>query len=293
MIHAFGFWMPVLCAALLPFIGGAQDTEPAQSKLAIVQAGVQASEDAPFASAGYEFLPGDYVYFTFQITGFSIQSLNRDEVRKISLTYQVTPQDAHGTPLVEPVSDSIQAEISAEDKNWTPKRRVPFLLPSYISSGDFHIHLIAKDVAGKTEVARDYPFHIGGVSIAASDSINVQHFEFLRRENDRDALDVPAYSPGDTVFARFDMAGFKLASGNTYELEYGLTVIQPSGKLFLDAPRAAELKSTSFYPAQYLPGVIRISTPANSAKGEYILTLVVRDLVGNAKYEMKKSFSIE
>ena len=195
--------------------------------------------------------------------------------------------------MTEPVSDSIQDEIGSEDKNWTPKRRVSFLLPSYVSSGEFHIHLVAKDLIGKTEITRDYPFHIGGIAIQSSDSVNVQHFEFLRRENDRQALDIPAYSPGDTVFARFDMAGFKLASGNTYELEYGLTVVQPSGKPFLDAQRAAELKSTSFYPAQYLPGVIRINTPANSAKGEYILTLTVRDLVGNTKCETKKSFSIE
>lgn len=297
MTRPLGSWMPVLCAAILPLFpwtpAMSQDTDSTHSNLAIVQAGVEASEDAPFASASYEFLPGDYLYFTFQIAGFSIQSLNRDEVRKISLTYQVTPEDAHGTPLTEPVSDSIQDEISAEDKNWTPKRRASFILPSYVSSGDFRIHLVAKDLIGKSEVARDYPFHIGGVNIEPSESVNVQHFEFLRRENDREALNVPAYSPGDTVCARFDMAGFKLESGNTYELEYGLSVVQPSGKAFLDAPHAAELKSASFYPAQYLPGIIRINTPASSAKGEYILTLVVRDVVGNTKYETKKSFSIE
>lgn len=300
-MNAFGSWMRVFCAVLLSLsaiapassAAGAQEADAAHARLAIVEAGVEASEDAPFASASYEFLPGDYLYFTFQIAGFSIQSLNRNEVRKISLTYQVTPEDAHGTPLTEPVSDSIQDELSNEDKNWTPKRRASFLLPSYVSSGEFHVHLVARDLVGKTEVARDYPFRIGGVSIEPSDSVNVQHFAFLRRESDREALEIPAYSPGDTVFARFDMAGFKLASGNTYELEYGLSVIQPSGKPFLDAPRAAELKSTSFYPAQYLPGVIRINTPATSAKGEYVLTLVVRDLVANTKYETKKSFSIE
>jgi hypothetical protein len=291
--RAFGSLMPLICASLLVLIAPAQDTETAHSSLAFVQAGVESSEDAPFASPNYEFLPGDYLYFTFQIAGFSIQSLNRDEVRKISLTYQVTPEDSHGKPLTEAVSDAIAAEISAEDKNWTPKRRVSFLLPSYIAAGEFHIHLIAKDLVGKTEIAKDYPFHVGGVIIEPADSVNVQHFEFLRRENDREALSVAAYTPGDTVFARFDMAGFKLADGNTYQLEYGLSVIQPNGKLFLDAPRGAELKSTSFYPAQYLPGVIRINTPANSAKGEYVLTLIVRDLIGNTKYETKRSFSIE
>jgi hypothetical protein len=265
----------------------------ADSNLAIVQAGVQQSEDAPFVPNDYVFLPGDYLYFTFQIAGFSIQSLNRDEVRKISLTYQVSPEDMNGVPLTEPVSDSIEAELSPEDKNWTPKRRASFLLPSYVASGDFRVHVTAKDLFGKTEVSKDLPFHIGGLHIEPSASVGVQDFKFLRREGDRNALEIPAYSPGDTVFASFDMAGFKLAQSNTYALEYGLSVIQPSGKLFLDAPRAAELKSNSFYPAQYLPGVIRINTPHDAAKGEYILTLVVRDLIGNGKCETKKSFSIE
>jgi hypothetical protein len=219
--------------------------------------------------------------------------VNRDEIHKISLSYQVSAEDMHGHALAEPLSDTIHAELSAEDKNWTPKRRVSFLLPSYVASGEFHIHLIAKDLVGKAEIARDYPFHIGGVSIEPSDFVNVQHFEFLRREVDREGLTVPAYSPGDVVLARFDMAGFKLTGNNTYDLEYGLSVVQPSGKPFLDAPRAAELKSTSFFPAEYLPAVIRITTPPNAAKGEYVLTLTVRDLIGNTKHETKKSFSIE
>lgn len=271
----------------------AQEAETPPSSLAIVQAGVEQSEDAPFVPADYFFLPGDYLYFTFQIAGFAIQSSSRDEVHKISLSYQVIPEDANGVPLTEPVSNTIAAELSSQDKNWTPKRRASFLLPSYVANGDFHVHVAIKDLFGKTEIAKDFPFHIGGVRIEPTDSVNVQHFEFLRRETDREPLDVPAYSPGDTVLARFDMAGFKLASGNTYQLEYGLSIIQPSGRPFLDVPRAAELKASSFYPAQYLPGTIHINTPPNSMKGEYVLMLTVRDLITNTKYEMKKSFSIE
>jgi len=280
--------LAIVCTFLFTGLASA-----AESNLAIVQAGVQQSEDAPFVPADYQFLPGDYLYFTFQIAGFSIQSLNRDEVRKISLTYQVTAEDGEGTALIEPVSDSIQAELNPEDKNWMPKRRVSFLLPSYIASGDFHVHVVVKDLFGKAECSKDFPFHIGGVRIEPSASVSVQHFKFLRREGDRNALEVPAYSPGDTVFASFDMAGFKLGQSNTYSLEYGLSVVQPSGKMFLDAPRAAELKSNSFYPAQFLPGVIRITTPPDAAKGEYVLTLTVHDLIGNTQYETKKSFGIE
>ena len=282
--------MCIACTSLLLFATGGH---AADSTLAIVEAGVQQSEDSPFVPTSYVFLPGDYLYFTFDIAGFAIQSFNQDEVRKISLSYVITPEDSQGVPLTEAVSDGIQAELNPEDKRWTPKRRVSFLLPSYIANGDFHVHVVAKDAFAKAEVSKDFPFHIGGPVIEPSTSVNVEHFEFLRREADRDALDIPAYAPGDTVFARFDMAGFKLAARNTYDLEYGISVTKPSGKPFVDSPRAADLKASSFYPAQYLPGVIRINTPPDSGKGEYILTLTVRDLVNNTKSETKKSFSIE
>lgn len=271
----------------------AQETPTETSKLAIVDAGIEASEDAPFVPAGYSFLPGDYLYFTFQIAGFTAHSLNRGEVRTISLTYKVVPQDANGVPLTEPVTDSIKAELNNEDKNWTPKRRTSFLLPSYLAAGDFRVRVEALDEFGKVEITKDFPFHMGGVHIEGLPSLNVQHFEFLRHEDDRQPLDIPAYSPGDVVFARFDMAGFKLAGDNTYSLEYGLAITQPNGKPFLDAPHAADLKASSFYPAQFLPGVIHITTPPNSVKGTYLLTLTVHDLNGNTKYETKKSFSIE
>ena len=270
----------------------AQETET-HSTLAVVQAGVQQSEDAPFVPADYAFLPGDFVYFTFQLAGFATQSFNRNEGHKISLKYELTPEDSTGVPLAEPISDSIQDELSSQDKNWMPKRRASFLLPSYVAAGEYRIHLVAKDVFGKSEISKDFPFRIGGVQIQHADGVNVQHFEFLRRESDREALQIPAYSPGDTVFARFDMAGFKLATGNSYNLDYGISVIQPNGKSFLDAPRAAELKASSFYPAQFLPGTIEITTPPNSAKGEYVLTLTVHDHVAKTQYQLKAPFSVE
>ena len=292
--------LPLLSCVLLPLffvfkptLLSAQEQPPVQSKLAIVASGVAAAEDAPLVAADYRFLPGDYVYFSFQIAGFTITSSERGEVHKLSVTYEVSLQDMNGVPLVEPVSDSIQAEVNPEDKNWTPKRRASFLLPSYLASGMFRVHVAVKDLYAKAEISKDYPFHLGGVDITPSASINVQHFQFFRREDDREPLEVPAYSPGDTVFARFDMAGFKFAPGNSYALEYGLSVTQPNGKTFLDAPHAAELKASSFYPAQFLPGTVRITTPPNTAKGGYVLRLTVRDLTGNKTYETTKSFSIE
>lgn len=265
----------------------------ANSSLAIVDAGVQESEDSPFAPSDYRFLPGDYVYFTFQITGFEIRSLNRGEVRKISLNYDVRPEDANGIPLTASSSGSIETELSPEDKHWTPKRRASFLLPSFIGAGDFHIHVVVKDAIAKTEISKDFAFRVGGLEVKRTNSIEIETFQFFRNENDDQPLDLAAYAPGDTVYARFEMVGFKTGPQNGYHLSYGVTVLGPDGKPFLQAPHAAELADATFYPAQYLPGALSITTSSSSTRGEYIAILTVRDLIANTNYEIKKAFSLE
>ncbi len=282
-----------MAVLLLCLLHSARLCLAADSSLAIVGAGVQQSEDAPFASSDYRFLPGDYLYFTFQIAGFSVKAEDRDEIRKISLSYEVTPQDANGIALTPSSSGAIQSELNPEDKNWTPKRRASFLIPSFVYAGAFRIHVFVKDLIAKTETYRDFPFYIGGTQIQPSSSITVENLRLFRTENDREPLEVPAYNPGDTVYVRFAMVGFKVDSQNQYHLSYGLKVLGPDGKPFIDQPKAAELQASSFYPAQYLPGVLNLNTSSSTSRGEYIVILTVRDLIGNTSYETKTAFSVE
>lgn len=265
----------------------------AEPSLAIVGAGVTQSEDAPFVPANYEFLPGDYLYFTFQVAGFAIRSENRDETRSISLTYEVVPEDANGLPLTAPATGAIKAELSSEDKDWLPKRRASFLIPSFVAGREFRVHVHVRDLVANTEIAQDFPFRIGGIQIQRSASLTVENFDFFRSENDQQPLEVPAYSRGDTIYARFDMVGFKTDPQKQYHLSYGLTVVRPDGKTFLDTAKAAELEASSFYPAEFLPGVVNLKTPPDAMLGEYIVVLTVRDLIGNTSSKIKKAFSIE
>lgn len=264
-----------------------------QNSLAVLDAGIQQSEDSPYVAPDYRFMPGDFVYFTFEISGFGIATDAATQTRKLALTYELIPQDANGTPLIPPVKGAIDEELHPEDKNWLPKRRASFLLPSFIAAGDYRVHVDVHDTVSKTETSADVPFHIGGVEIKPSPAITVQNFRFLRRETDQQALEVPAYSPGDTVYVRFDMSGYKFGPDNQYRLAYGLTVLGPDGKPFLQQPNAAELQSNSFYPAQFVPGNLDITTNKDSATGEYVLILTVRDLLSNQSSETKHVFSVE
>jgi hypothetical protein len=270
--------------------GAGNDNE---NQLAVLDGGVQRSEDAPFVAKGFQFLPGDYVYFTFHISGFATNTNEATAIKSLSLEYEVTPQDANGVALTEPEKGTITGELSREDKNWTPKRRASFLLPSYIAAGAYRVHVVVKDLISKTEASRDYPFQMGGIQVEPASGMQAQSFEFLRNENDASALDVPAYAPGDTVWARFQMTGFKFEPGNKYKLSYGVKILRPDGKTFLDEAKAAQIESDSFYPAPYVPGELQVTTPKNAAHGSYALALTVRDLVGNQVFELKRSFSIE
>jgi hypothetical protein len=281
-------------AALFTFLSIPGKLCAAEPTLAILDAGPESSEDAPFIPSDYRFYPGDYLYFRFQVAGFAIQTDEKTEVRKISLTYEVTPQDSNSVPLTAPVSGDIKDDLNPEDKNWTPKRRVSFLLPSFVASGNFHLHLIVKDLLGKTETSRDFPFRMGGVTIVPSPSVTVENFRFFRKEDDQESLDVPAYAPGDSIYSRFYMVGYQTnAPANEYHLTYGLSVFGPDGKSFIEQPNAAELSTGSFYPAQFVPGNIALTTTRTSAKGGYVIVLTVRDLVANRTYQTKRSFTLE
>ncbi|MBV9267292.1 MAG: hypothetical protein JO061_14065 [Acidobacteriaceae bacterium] len=264
-----------------------------ETALAIIDAGVQQSEDSPFVSTDYQFLPGDFVWTSFHISGFVVQIDEEKQTRAISLTYSVVPEDANGVALAEPVSGEIREQLSAEDKNWTPIRRMSFLLPSFVVAGDFHMHIAAKDLLGKAEVAKDVPFRIGGLHIKPAQSITAENFRFLRDENAREVLDIAAYQPGDTVFTDFDMVGFTVGQGNTYRVAYGVLVLGPDNKPFLDDPDAAKLSSSSFYPAQYVPGTLNITTKAASLRGQYTIILTVRDLISGKSSVTQRTFTLE
>ena len=154
-----------------------------QNPLQVVAAGVETSEDAPFVPSDYRFLPGDYVYFQFQISGYAVQTRENSDIRKMSLTYEATPQDDKGIALTTPITDVIEDDLSPEDKNWTPKRRGSFLLPSFIAAGDFHVHVLVNDLLSHKSTERDLPFRLGGTVVAPTSGLTVQDFQFLRKED--------------------------------------------------------------------------------------------------------------
>lgn len=265
----------------------------AESTLAIINASISTAEDGPPISSETRFLPGDYVYLTFEIAGFAVQTENQGTTRKISLQYQIFAEDAEKRPLVEPASGEIETELSPEDKNWVPKRRASFVLPSFLAAGPFHLRAVVKDVFGKVSTERALPFAVGGVSLEPSVSIKIENFRFLRSEGDTEPLAVAAYAPGDTVYAGFELAGFRTGPDHRHHVAYGVTVLDPAGKAFIVDPHAADLDAGGYYPAQFVPGAVALKMGKNNAPGRYTVVVRARDLLAGQESETKQTFSIE
>ncbi len=264
-----------------------------EQSLAIINAGVSSTEDAPFVTTDYKFLPGDSVYLTFAISGFKVKTDEKTEAKQIALNYTAAMQDEAGVLMQEPVSGEIKEQLGAEDKSWIPKRRATFIVPTLVAAGQYRIHLAAKDDLGSVEATADIPFRIGGEMVEASDEVRVENFRFLRHEDSRQPLAVAAYRPGDTVYSAFDIVGFSRAAGNKYHVSYSIAVQGPDGKPFLASTETADVADSSFYPAAFLPERADVLTKANNLRGEYTIVLTVEDVLSHRTSTYKRAFMLE
>jgi hypothetical protein len=264
---------------------------PGGQTLAIVNAGVESAEDAPFVAPDYLFNPGDFVYLIFEISGYKVAG---NSPRHISLKYKAEPLDSKGIPLAAAAAGTIEQEIGKEDKDWMPKRRASFLLPSYLAQGTYRINVTVEDVIAKSKETKELSFNIVGPKIEPGGGLEVQRFRFERNEQDGPGLDVAAYRPGDTVWARFDMTGFKTGQGNAVDVAYGITVFRPNGAQLLEQKAAAREKvNGEFYPPQFVPGILSVTTTKDLSPGAYKLVVHVNDLLGKQTADFEQSFRVE
>lgn len=261
--------------------------QPAR-KLAVSYIAVHQFDGGPALPASYAFVPGETVFLTFTVEGFTAS-----ESGQIKLSYAARALDAQSLPLVPAFTGKLEAELAPEDKNWQPKARHDFLLPSYLPPGVYRLAVSVKDELAGTEAALELPFQVRGRAIETAASITARNFRFLRTEEDGEGLAAAVYRPADTVWARFEITGYKLGEKNRFQVEYGLAVLSPSGKVLFSQPQAAAEQEQPFYPRRWLPGILSLTGRADTKPGEYTVVLTVRDLVGNQTSESRHPFRVE
>ena len=264
--------------------------------LTLVSAGVRQFEDGPTVAPGTQFVGGETVFYSVQISGYTVApstTPGEPDKRKVRLSYTIDAFDPKGVKIVDTVQSVLDTEISDQDKDWKPKVRHEILIPPFAPPGKYKIVTKLTDDIGRLSATAETPFEVSGFVVEPSSELTVRNFGFYRSEDDARPLPAAAYRAGDTLFARFNMVGFRLGERNTIDLAYDVAVLNPEGKQIYGQPNAAVEKSFSFYPKPYVPGGMNLSLQPDMAKGKYTIVLTVHDLVGKQNYETRQSFDVE
>jgi len=256
--------------------------------LAVVRPTVSDRDGGASVPGSYVHDPGETMFFSFQVDGFTASSGDR-----VHLAYKIDALDPKGVRLMEPVAAEIEETLAPEDKNWKPTVRHEVVIPPLAGSGTYKIAILVTDEVSKATATKEVPFEVRGRAVEPSDTLTIRNIRFFRGEDDREPLAKAAYRPGEAVWARFDMIGYKYGDGNAIDVGYDVSVLSPSGKvLYTQSPAGAD-QSQSYYPKRYVPAVFSLSTKRDTHAGEYTLVVTAHDTVGNQTVEARHSFTIE
>lgn len=262
----------------------------AQSKLAL-DSTLHQFEDGPILSPDYQFVPGETAYFRCLVTGY--RTLKKDDLQSVKLTWQLRMLDPSGVPIEKERSGVIEEGVLPQDKDWKPKFLASFIVPGFAPTGNYHVQVKVKDEIAATEVNSELTFRVRGHTIEPSETLATRDFVFVRAEDDQVPMHPAVYHPGDKLWAKFDITGYKFSGQNAFSVDYGLAILNEAGAQVFAQPDAASESKESFYPQRYVPGVLSLSLDPNVPKASYTLVVTVRDKIGNQAWETRQPFRVE
>ncbi len=261
----------------------------APKQFGAVEAALRQREDGPPIEAGTVFVPGEVIFFSCRLDGYKVS-----KEKKIAITYEFSAIDPGGVPVMETVTGKVEAELALEDKEWKPKVRQTVLVPPLAESGIYKVHFSARDELSGSVTSAEAPFEVHGHAVEPSGTLVIRNFRFYRSEDDSTPpLSIAAYRPGDVVWARFDITGYKLGKGNQRDVAYTVTVTAPDGSVKLAPSEPTVDRGSSFYPMKYAPSVMSINLQPNIRPQEYTIRVAAEDRIGGQTCEAKHAFRVE
>jgi hypothetical protein len=248
---------------------------------------VRQSDGGTPLAADFAHVPGETLFFSFLVAGYQPASDG-----KVRLSYTIHVLDPAGVRLVEPVAAALETELAPQDKEWKPRVRREIQVPPLAPSGAYQILVRVSDEVARTSAEKQIAFHVRGRDVAPSPTLTVRNFRFFRGEDDTEALAKAAYRPGDAVWARFDITGFKYGPANRIDVSYGVAVQAAGGRVLWSQPEAAHEASQSFYPQPYVPGAMGITLQPTIRPGMYAVAVRVRDAIGGQDFECQQNFEV-
>ena len=256
--------------------------------LQIVRPILSDAEGGAALPAGFEYRPGETLFVSCRIANYQ-----KTAEEKVHLAYSVQAFDPKGVPLVELFKNDITAEVAPQDKEWMPRIATEIAIPPLIAPGTYTIVVKAEDLVGKSKAELSVPFQVRGRRVGPSDSLTVENFQFLRGEDDAQPLVQAVYQPGDMVWTRFDITGFRYGPGNQIDVGYTVSVLDGAGKELWTQPEPTRERAGSFYPKLWVSASMSINIQKNTRPGRYFFLIRFKDAVGDQHYETKAAFTVQ
>lgn len=244
-------------------------------------------EDGPVIPDGYEYLSGQLLHYSFRISGFKVQK------EKVDLRWLVVAVDPDGRLLTPAANGAIREDVSDNDKDWLPKVQQTMPLPAQLAPGVYKLKLRVADEFASASVEKEIEFRVGGKPMPQVRGLTILNLRFLKSEADRQAMEPAVYRVGETLIAKFELAGFQSGEKNRFEVEYGLSILGASGKALYTQEKAAADAGAPFYPQRMLMGALTLNLSESVLAAEYTLLVQVRDLIGKTETEARATFSVE
>jgi len=270
-------------ALLIAFASGL-----AAAPLQIVRPILSDADGGAALPAGFEYRPGETLFFSCRIANYQ-----KTAEEKVHLAYSVQAFDPKGVPLVELFKNDIASEVAPQDKEWMPRIATEIAIPPLIAPGMYTIVVKAEDLVAKSNSELSVPFQVRGRRVGPSDSLTVENVQFFRGEDDAQPLERAVYQPGDTVWTRFDITGFRYGPGNQIDVGYVVSVLDGAGKELWTQPEPTAERGGSFYPKLWVSASMSIAIQKNTRLGQYFFSIRVQDAVGGQDYETKAGFTVQ
>lgn len=244
-------------------------------------------ESAPAIPAGYQYRSGELMLLSFRVAGYTVRKDRAD------LRWQLFATDPDGLLLFDVMRGAVQEEVTHADEQWLPRVALTIPLPPQLPPGAYRLRVLVSDeLAGKSTEAF-IPFAVGGRPIPRPESLAILDAGFYKSETGGSPMDPAVYLAGDTLFARFELAGFQLGEKNRFHVVYGVRLLRPSGKTLYEQPAAAEESGAPFYPTRVMMGGLSLNLSPGLTPGEYTMVLFAEDRIGGQKAGQTLTFRVE
>ncbi len=261
-------------------------TASAPPPLSIAALTLHQYEGGPPLGPSFRFGRGESVFVRYRVLGFA-----RTKDQRVHLECSLEALDERGIRLVPVQHQSIQTELAPQDKDWAPVVRHDFVIPPLLDPGAYRIVIAVEDKLSAAKAHAETSFLVHGPAVEPSPVLVARNFRFLKGEDGPVVEGAPLFFRGETLWARFEITGYKIGDNNRIDVEYGLSVLGATGKEIYAEPLAAAERSNPFYPHRYLPGILSLDL-SNAKPADYTLVVRIRDLVGGQRYEERFPFQV-